>query len=196
MKRQARLSISFGGIGLHFMEDCAPFAFVGNWVLVAPYLCSRFCIFNKPILEEYVCQVEGGPHLFQSCLRVARDGLPLTIKHKHLSFESLVVAGALSLQTFLMDIHHDTLFRFILQDDSISSTSRICICSCSGKGARLWLVVRSSICLFHIVNSTFTSALCFCLGLIQPLTSSLFTCECEHELDASSMHLARCPFGG
>jgi hypothetical protein len=36
------------------MEDCAPSSFLGNWVLVAPYLCSRFGIFDRPILEKYV----------------------------------------------------------------------------------------------------------------------------------------------
>jgi hypothetical protein len=95
-----------------------------------------------------------------------------------------------------MDIHHDTSFRFILEDDSISLASKTRICSCLGKGARLWLVVRPSICSFHIAHSTFTSTLCFLLGLIQPLASIFFMCECEHELDASGMHLACCSFGG
>jgi hypothetical protein len=36
------------------MEDYAPFTFLGNMVLMTPYLCSRFRIFDKPILEEYV----------------------------------------------------------------------------------------------------------------------------------------------
>jgi hypothetical protein len=52
------------------MEDCAQSAFLRTWVLVASYLCSRFCILNRLVLEEYVSQVEGGPHLFQSCFRV------------------------------------------------------------------------------------------------------------------------------
>jgi hypothetical protein len=30
---------------------------------VAPFLRFRFRIFNKLVLEEYVVQVEGGPHL-------------------------------------------------------------------------------------------------------------------------------------
>ncbi len=50
---QTQLPISFGGIGLLSMEDYAPFDFLGSWVLVVPYLCSRFYIFNRPILEEY-----------------------------------------------------------------------------------------------------------------------------------------------
>ncbi len=37
-----------------FMEDYAPFAFLRNRVLMALYLCSRFCIFDKHILKEYV----------------------------------------------------------------------------------------------------------------------------------------------
>jgi hypothetical protein len=31
--------------------------------MMALYLCFRFCIFNIHVLEEYVYQVEGGPHL-------------------------------------------------------------------------------------------------------------------------------------
>jgi hypothetical protein len=69
-RRQIRLPISFGGIYFLSMEDCAPSIFLGSSVLVAPYLCSKFHIFDRPILEEYVFQVEGGPHLLQSCLCV------------------------------------------------------------------------------------------------------------------------------
>jgi hypothetical protein len=53
------------------IKDYAPFVFMGSWVLVAPYLCFRFCIFDRPVLEEYISQVEGGPHLLQSCLCLA-----------------------------------------------------------------------------------------------------------------------------
>jgi hypothetical protein len=53
-RRQARLLISFNGINLLFMEDYAPLAFLRNWVLVTPYLCYRFHIFDRPILDEYV----------------------------------------------------------------------------------------------------------------------------------------------
>jgi hypothetical protein len=63
-KCRVRLLISFSIIGLLSMEDCAPFVFLKSWVLVAPYLCLRFHIFDKPILDEYVSQVEKGPHLF------------------------------------------------------------------------------------------------------------------------------------
>jgi hypothetical protein len=65
-----------------------------------------------------------------------------------------------------MDIHHDTSLRFILDDDSISSTSRTHIHSCSGKGARPWLVVRPFICSFRIAHFIFTSMLHFHFGLI------------------------------
>jgi hypothetical protein len=95
-----------------------------------------------------------------------------------------------------MLFHHNTSFRFIFEDDSISLTFRAHIRFCSGKGAGLWLVVRPSICLFCIAHPNFTSMLHFCLGLIQPLASSLFMCECGHRLDAYDMHLARCLFGG
>jgi hypothetical protein len=54
MRHQAQLPISFGGIDLLFMENYAQSDVLGNWALVAPYLCSKFCIFDKPILEEYV----------------------------------------------------------------------------------------------------------------------------------------------
>jgi hypothetical protein len=59
----------------------------------------------------------------------------------HLSFESLVVIDTLSLYVSLMDFHHDTSFRSILEDDSISLTFKIHIHSCLGKGVGLWLVV-------------------------------------------------------
>jgi len=87
-------------------------------------------------------------------------------------------------------------FRFILKDDSISLTSKTHIRSCLGKGVGLGLVVKPSICLFHIAHSTFTSMLSFHFGFIQPLASSFLTCECGHRLDKSGTHLARCPFGG
>jgi len=51
-----------------------------------------------------------------------------------------------------MDIHHDTSFRFIMEDDSISLTSIIRVHFCSGKGAGLWLVVKPSIHSFHIAH--------------------------------------------
>ncbi len=95
-----------------------------------------------------------------------------------------------------MDIHHDTSLKFILEDNSISSTSKACICSYSGKGAGLWLVTKPYIHSFCVTHFTFTSMLCFCLGLMKPSTSSLLTCECGHGLDVSSTHLVRCSFGG
>jgi hypothetical protein len=64
---------------------------------VAPYLCSRFLIFDRFVLEEYVSQVEGGSHLLQSCLHAVQNGFPPITKEMHLSFENLVVINALSL---------------------------------------------------------------------------------------------------
>jgi hypothetical protein len=84
----------------------------------------------------------------------------------HLSFESLVVINTLGLQIFLMDIHHDTSFKTILEDDSISLASKACISFCSSKGVGLWLIVTSFIRLFYITHSTFTLMLRFCLNLI------------------------------
>jgi hypothetical protein len=95
-----------------------------------------------------------------------------------------------------MNIHHDTSFKSILEDDSISLASRVRICSCSGKGAGLWLIARPSICSFHIAQFTFNSALRFHFSLIQPSTSNFLMCECGHGLDAFSTHLTHCMFGG
>jgi len=95
-----------------------------------------------------------------------------------------------------MDIHHDTIFRSLLEDDSISLTSRTCICFCLGKGMVLWLIAKPFICLFHIAHFTFISVLHFCFSLIQLSASSFFMCECGHGLNSFGMHITRCPFGG
>jgi hypothetical protein len=84
----------------------------------------------------------------------------------HNFFDNLAITGAPCLQASLMDIHHDTSFKFILEDDSISSTSKVHIHFCLGKGVRLWVVARLFICSFHIAQFTFTSMLHFHLGLI------------------------------
>jgi hypothetical protein len=95
-----------------------------------------------------------------------------------------------------MHIRHDTSFRSILEDDSISLALRARIRFCLSKGARLWLVVRLSIYSFRIAHSTFTLMLHFCLDLIQLLASSLLMFECGYGLDAFGTHVACCPFGG
>ncbi len=59
---------------------------------------------------------------------------------------------------------------------------------------RLWLVVMPFICSFCIAHFTYTSMLHFHASLIQPSTSNIFTCECEHGLNAFGTHLTRCPF--
>ncbi len=64
MKHHVQLPISFDGICLISMKDCGPLIFLRSWVLVVPYLCSKFHILHRPVLEKYVYQVEGGgPHL-------------------------------------------------------------------------------------------------------------------------------------
>jgi hypothetical protein len=95
-----------------------------------------------------------------------------------------------------MDLHHDTSFRSILEDDYISSTSGARIRSCSGKGEGLWLIIKPFIRLFCIAHFTFNLTLHFRLGWNQASTFSLFTCECGHELDAFSTHLTCCLFRG
>jgi hypothetical protein len=37
-KCQAQLLLSFGGIGILFMEDCAPSIFLRSWTMVSVYL--------------------------------------------------------------------------------------------------------------------------------------------------------------
>ncbi len=159
------------------------------------YLCSRFCIFNKFVLDEYVIRLKG-PRLLQLCLRAAQDGLPLVTRDIHPSFKSLAVIGASSLQVFFMVIHHDTSLRSILEDDSISLASRARIHFCSGKGTWLWLIIKPSIRSLCIAYFTLIPTLHFHLSLIQPLASNLFTCECGHGLNAFDTHLVHCPFGG
>jgi hypothetical protein len=177
---------------LSFYGGLCPFVFIRSWALVASYLCFKFSFFDKPILEEYVSQVEGGPHLLQSSLCVVRNGFFLVAKEMHPSFANLGNFDIPGLHAYLMDTHHDTSFRSILEDDFISLTSRAHICSYS----KIWLVVRPSMRFFCIPHFIFILVLCFQFGLIHPLAFSLFTCDCAHELDASSTHLARCPFGG
>jgi len=60
MRCQVQLIIYFGGISLLSMKDCVSFVFLVSWALVILYLWSRFCIFNRLVLEEYVSQVGGG----------------------------------------------------------------------------------------------------------------------------------------
>ncbi len=69
------------------------------------------------------------------------NDLPFAVRDMHPSFKSLAIIDAPSLHASLMDFHHDTSLRSILEDDSISLTSRAHICFCLGKGTMLWLVV-------------------------------------------------------
>ncbi len=166
------------------MEDCAPFAFIRNWAMVAPYLCSRFRIFDKPVLKEYVSHVERAHICFSYVYVQCKMAFLLQLGSCTFFLYNLIIIGALSLHAPLMDIHHDTSFRTILEDDSISLTSRTHIHFCSSKGAKLWLVTRPSIHSFCIAHSIFISALRFHFNLIHPLASSLFMCEGGHKLDA------------
>jgi len=63
MRHYVQFLISFGGISFLLMEDCLPLVFLRSWVLMASYLCSKFHIFDKPILEEYAFKGEWCPHL-------------------------------------------------------------------------------------------------------------------------------------
>jgi len=53
-----------------------PICFFRELGLVASYLCSKFSIFDRSILEEYVFQVEKGPHLFWSCFHAVSNRFP------------------------------------------------------------------------------------------------------------------------
>jgi hypothetical protein len=89
----------------------------------------------------------GAHTCFNFVLQATQDGLPLAAKDMHPSFENLIVIGAQGLHASLMDFNHNTSFRYILEDDFISLTSRACICICSGKGARLcWLLGHLFVC--------------------------------------------------
>jgi len=60
----------------------------------------------------------------------------------HRCFESVIIIITLDLHAFFMDIHHNTSIKYILEDDSIFSTSRAYIRSCLGYG---WLLGHLSI---------------------------------------------------
>ncbi len=67
-RHQAWLLIFFSGIGLHFMKDCAPSTFLGNWALVVLYLCSRFRIFDKTHFGRLCFSGWRGPTLASAML--------------------------------------------------------------------------------------------------------------------------------
>jgi hypothetical protein len=122
------------------------------------------------------------------------NGLPFATREMHHSFESLVVIGTPSQQAFLMDIHHDTSFKFILEDDSISSASRAHIRSSSCKGVGLWLVVNHLS--IHFTSHILFSPQRYVFISIWFSLRNLLMCECEHRLDAYGTHLARYLFRG
>jgi hypothetical protein len=49
-----------------------------------------------------------------------------------------------------MEIHHNISFKSILEDEFISLASKACIRCYLGKGTRIWLIIRPSICSFRI----------------------------------------------
>jgi len=148
----------------------------------------------KPFWRSMFIRLRGAPHLLESCFHATWNSFPPTTKEIHLFFENLVVTGIQGLQGSLMGIHHDTFLRCILENDFISSASKTYIHFCLSKGAKLWLIVKPSICSLCIAHFILTSTLHFHLNLIQPSTSSFFTRECAHGLDAFGMHLAHCLF--
>jgi hypothetical protein len=61
---------------------------------VALYLCSKFCIFDRLVLEGICFLVEGGLHVFQSYLCAVWHNLPPVARAMHLVFKSLAVTKA------------------------------------------------------------------------------------------------------
>ncbi len=166
MGHQTRLPISFGGISLLSMEDCAPIYFFKGIGLSWFRICASFAFSIDPLWRNMFIKLRGAPHLLQLCFCATQSNLPPTTRKMHPSFESLVITGTWGLHASLMDIHHDASFRFILEDDSISLASKTCIRSCSNKGIGLWLIIKSSISSFHIAHYIFTLMLYFHLSLI------------------------------
>jgi hypothetical protein len=79
------------------VKDCAPSTFLKSMTIMALYVCFMFCIFNRLVLEEYVFQIKGGPHLLQLCFCALQDSLPFTAREMHPSFESLAITNTPSL---------------------------------------------------------------------------------------------------
>ncbi len=138
----------------YFYGRLCPICYWG-WVLVVLFLCTNFRIFDRFVVEEYIFHVDRGPHLFQSCLCVARDDFLPIVRDMHFSFESLAITGTISLQASLMNIHHDTSLRSILEDDFISLTSKAHIYSCLARGQGYgWLPYHLFVCFTsHILLS-------------------------------------------
>jgi hypothetical protein len=86
---------------------------------MALYLCFKFHIFNRFILKEYVFQIDEGLIFFNHVFVQLKITFLLYLKKCIFFFESLTIIGILSLRAFLMNIHHDTSFRFILEEDFI-----------------------------------------------------------------------------
>jgi hypothetical protein len=57
------------------------------------YMCFKFLIFDKHVLEKYVSQVDRGAYLLYSCLCLIRDNLFLEVRKMHPLKKSLVVNG-------------------------------------------------------------------------------------------------------
>jgi hypothetical protein len=66
--------------------------------------------------------------------------------NKGMKYWDSAVIGAPSLQAFLMDIHHYTSLKSILEVDSVSSTSRVCIIFVRARGQGYgWLLGHLSV---------------------------------------------------
>jgi hypothetical protein len=141
-----------------------------SWVALPTYTFPCFGIGREPKAKAMT------PHLLQLCLCAMWDDLLPAPRDMHFFLENLIVISTPSLQAYLMDIHHDTSHKSILEGDFIPWMYKVCICSCLSKGASLWLVIRPYICSFYITHFTFTSALCFRFNLNQPSASNLLTC--------------------
>jgi hypothetical protein len=109
------------------------------------------------------------------------------IRDMHLSFESMAITGTPCLRVYLMDIHHDTSFMFILKNDSICSTSKARIHFCLGKGVGLWLLTSHLFVCFasHIL---FSLQCCVFVSVWFSLPHLVFS---HVNVDTCWMHVAR-----
>jgi hypothetical protein len=97
------------------MKVFASIVFLRRWALMALYLCFKFLIFDKLVLEEDVFQIEGSPLvsiIFTCCMKC----LPFGLSEMHPSFENLAIISTLNLHAYLMDIHHNTSIRSMLEE--------------------------------------------------------------------------------
>ncbi len=178
------------------MEDYASSTFLGGWTLVAPYLRSRFHIFNRPILDDYLSWVEKAPTYFS--LAYVQHEMTFLLQLRICTF-LLKVWQLLAPQVHMHFLQTSTMthplslsLRMTPFPQHLKPT--FILVRARGQGYSQLLSHLSIRFASHTLFSP--QRLRFRLGVIQPLASNLLMCECEHMLDTSSTHLIHCMFGG